>query len=112
MSHDDCHGRTSKQPHCVGVATCTACLSFLRCELLAWTITVGAPRLQVLDKRTELRQDQYEKWDEVVTGDGHGGISRDIQLLTSGRQLGFEMSGVSRLAVASFMAHDRTTTCI
>lgn len=56
--------------------------------------------MQVLEKRTELQQDLYQKWDEVVAGDGLGGISRDIHLLVNyGR--GFQMNGGTCLAVLS-----------
>jgi hypothetical protein len=56
--------------------------------------------MQVLEKRIELQRDLYPKWDDVVVGDGHGGISRDIQLLVHcGSSL--QMNGGTRLAVLS-----------
>lgn len=58
----------------------------------------------MLEKRTELQRDLYLGWEEVVSRDGHGGISRDFQLLTSGTLGGstFYMSGASHLTVISF----------
>ena len=93
MSHDDCHELASELPH-----TRLFALPSMRASGRA--TVVGVPRAQVLEKGRELRRDLYQEWDEVVIGNGDGGITRDMQLMIDCSE--WRTSGGARLAVIAF----------